>query len=405
VTVFRRYGEVLRPAGARTAVVAGLVGRMSLGMTPLALLLLVKQATGSYASAGLVAASYALAVAIGAPLRARTADRKGPATVLVSSAVVHPLAFLAVIALTHWHAPVALDAVAALLVGVTVPPLSAVLRALWGRLLEPGLLPVAYSLEAVFVEICFVTGPLLVALLTGLLSPAAAVAASAVVASTGAVVMAGVPVVRRTTPDPDRPTHLAGPLVSPLVRACLLCVLLVGASFGAVEVGVLAFVEEHGQPRSVAGVVLAVWSGGSALGGLLYGGLRLRSDATRQLPVLVGLVGLAAVLPLLAPSVLVLGLLLVLAGSTIAPWSAVNSVLLSRGAPAGTVTEAFAWNSSMIFAGVAVGNALAGQLADAHGSAGAFVVAACGGGCVVLASLLGLRVLRSGAIAPAHVAF
>jgi hypothetical protein len=41
VTVFRRYGEVLRPPGARTAVVAGLVGRLSLGMTPLALLLLV----------------------------------------------------------------------------------------------------------------------------------------------------------------------------------------------------------------------------------------------------------------------------------------------------------------------------------------------------------------------------
>jgi hypothetical protein len=324
--------------------------------------------------------------------------------VLVSSAVVHPLAFLAVIALAHWHAPVVLEAAAALLLGVTVPPLSAVLRALWGRVLAPELLPVAYSLEAVLVELCFVTGPLVVALVAALLSPSAAVAASAVVATTGALVMAGVPVVRRTTPHPDRPTHLAGPLVSPLVRACLLCVLCVGAGFGAIEVGVLAFVEEHGQPRSVAGVVLAVWSGGSALGGLLYGGLRLRSDAARQLPLLVVLVGVAATLPLLASSVLQLGALLVLAGSTIAPWSAVNSVLLGRGAPAGTVTEAFAWNSSMIFAGVAAGNAVGGMLADSHGSAGAFVAAAAGGGCVVLASLLGLGALRTGGADPAHVA-
>jgi hypothetical protein len=279
-----------------------------------------------------------------------------------------------------------------------------VLRALWGQLLEPALLPVAYSMEAVLVEVCFITGPLLVALLVGVASPAAAVVASAAVATVGSLAMAGVPVVRRTTPHPDRPTHLAGPLVSPLVRACLLCVLLVGAGFGASEVGVLAFVEEHGRPRAVAGLVLAVWSGGSALGGLLYGGLRLRADAARQLPVLVGLVGIAAALPLLAPSVLLLGLLLLLAGSTIAPWSAVNSVLLGRGAPVGTVTEAFAWNSSMIFAGVAAGNALAGMLADAHGSGGAFLVAACAGGCVVLASLVGLRVLRAGAIDPAHVA-
>lgn len=404
MTVFTRYGEVLRPPGARTAVVAGLVGRVSLAMTGLALLLLVKEATGSYASAGLVAASYAFAFALAAPLRARTADRKGPAPVLVRFAVLHPLAFLAVIGCTHWHAPVALDALAGLLIGITVPPLGSVMRALWGRVLEPALLPVAYSMEAVLVEVCFVTGPLLVALIAGVLSPAAAVLASAVCASTGALVMAGVPVVRRTTPHPDRPTHLAGPLVSPLVRACLLCVLFVGVGFGAIEVGVLAFVEEHGHARSVAGVVLAVWSAGSAAGGLLYGGLHLRSDAARQLPVLVILVGAAATLPLLAPSVLVLAALLALAGSTIAPWNAVNSVLLGRGAPPGTVTEAFAWSGSMIFGGASAGNALAGVLADAHGAMGAFVVAAGAGGCVVLATLLGLRALGRGAIDPAHVA-
>ncbi|HUR13110.1 MAG TPA: MFS transporter [Mycobacteriales bacterium] len=405
MSVFRRYGEVLRPPGARTAVVAGLVGRVSLGMTGLALLLVVKEATGSYGSAGLVAASYAVAVAVGAPLRARTADRKGPAPVLVRTAVVHPMAFVALIALTHWHAPVVFDVVAGFLIGVTVPPLSSVLRALWGRVLEPALLPVAYSLEAVLVEICFVTGPLLVALVAAVWAPAAALAASAVCASAGALLMAVVPVVRRTTPHPDRPTHLAGPLVSPLVRACLLCVLCVGLGFGAIEVGVLAFVEEHGRDRAAAGVVLAVWSAGSALGGLVYGGLRLRSDASRQLPVLVVLVGVAAALPLLAPSVLVLALLLAVAGSTIAPWSAANSVLLGRGAPAGTVTEAFAWNGSMIFGGAAVGNALAGALADAHGAAGAFAVAAGGGACVVLASLMGLRALHRGTIDPAHVAF
>jgi predicted MFS family arabinose efflux permease len=184
--------------------------------------------------------------------------------------------------------------------------------------------------------------------------------------------------------------------VSPAVRACLLCVLFVGAAFGAIEVGVLAFVEEQGQQRSVAGVVLAVWAAGSATGGLVYGGLRLRADASRQLPLLVTLVGVAVALPLVAPSVVVLAVVLAVGGSTIAPWSAVNSVLMSRSAPVGTLTEAFAWNGSMIFGGVAAGTALAGTLADAHGSHGALVVAAVSGACVVLASLLALRVLTSG---------
>ena len=404
VTVFQRYGEVLRPTGARTALLAGLVGRVSLGMTGLALLLLVKQATGSYASAGLVSACYAVALAVAAPFRARAADRRGPTPVLRMCAALHPLAFAAAIVLTGVHAPVVADAGAALLIGVTVPPLGGVMRALWGQVLEPHVLPAAYSLEAVLVEVCFITGPLLVALVAAVLSPAAAVATSAAAATLCALVLAGVPIVKDTAPHPQRPTHLAGPLVSSTVRACLLCVLFVGAGFGAIEVGVLAFVEEHGQQRAVAGVVLALWATGSATGGLLYGGLHLRSDAARQLPVMVTLVGVSTALPLLAPSVVLLAVVLVLGGSTIAPWSAVNSVLLGRGAPAGTVTEAFAWSGSMIFGGAAVGTALAGVLADSHGAAGAFAVSAGAGVCVVVASLLALRVLTGSQDTSAHVA-
>jgi hypothetical protein len=289
---------------------------------------------------------------------------------------------------------VALDVFAAIAIGVTVPPLGGVMRALWSHMLEPHVVPVAFALEAVVIELCFISGPLLVALVAGFVSPAAALATSGALAVGGTLVLVAVPVVRETTPHPDRPTHVAGPLVSAAVRACLLCVLFVGAGFGAIEVGVLAFVEQHGHPRSVAGVVLAVWSAGSAIGGLVYGGLHLRPDASRQLPVLVALVGIAAWLPLVAPSVVLLAVLLLLGGSTIAPFSAANSVMLGRAAPPGTVTEAFAWSSSMIFAGVAGGTALAGVLADAHAAHGAFAVAAGAGVCVVLASLLAVPALR-----------
>lgn len=396
MSVFGRYGEVLRPPGARPALVASGIGRVSLAMTGLALLLLVKEGTGSYASAGLVSACYAVSFAVAAPFRARAADRRGARSVLRACAALHPLAFLLVVVLTSVEAPVVLDALAALAIGVTVPPLGGVMRALWVQLIAPELLPAAYSLESVVIELCFVTGPLLVALVAGFVSASAAALLSGLLGSGGAAVLASVPVVRDTAPHPDRPTHLAGPLVSAGVRACLLCVLFVGAGFGALEVGVLAFVEEQGQARSVAGLVLSVWALGSATGGLVYGGLHLRSDPARQLPLLVTLVGVGAGLPLLASNVPVLGAVLLVTGSCIAPWSAANSVLISRFAPVGTVTEAFAWNGSMIFGGASAGTALAGVLADAHGSAGAFATAAGAGGCVVLASVLAMRVLGSG---------
>ena len=171
VSVFSRYGEVLRPPGARTALLASLGARVALAMNGLGLLLLVRQATGSYASAGAVSACYSVALAVAQPMRARAADRRGPTPVLVVCAVLHPLAFVAIAVLTSLGAPVVLDALAAVLVGASVPPIGGVMRALWSQLMEPAQLPVAYSLDAVLVEVCFVVGPLLVALVSGAASP------------------------------------------------------------------------------------------------------------------------------------------------------------------------------------------------------------------------------------------
>ena len=401
MSVFSRYGEVLRPPGAATALTASVVGRLSLGMTGLALLILVRDATGSYSGAGAVSAAYAVSFAVGAPSRARGADRKGPVGVLRWCGVLHPLAFGLLVALAEVGAPVLALAGAGVLVGLTVPPLGAVMRALWGVVVDGDKLSSAYSLESVVVEACFVLGPLLVAGLATALDPAAGVLASGLVASVGALWLAANPLLAQVAPHPERTSGLAGPLVSPVVRACLLNVLWIGVGFGTIEVATLAFVDEHGSAKATAGVVLAVWSVGSILGGLAYGGLHLRSTAARQLPVLVAAVSIGAVLPVLAPGVLALALLLALSGSAIAPFSACNSVLLGSAAPPGTVTEAFAWNGSMIFGGAAAGTALAGLLVDAAGARAAFAATAVSGLLTFGSSLLGLRALRHHGVARA----
>ena len=391
--VFRRYGEVLAPPGAAPALIASVLGRLALGMTGLALLLLVRKATGSYADAGFVSAAYAVSFAVAAPYRARAADRRGPTSVLRLTGLSQPLAFGLLVLLADLGAATTVMAAAAVLIGFTVPPLGSVMRALWGQLVEGHLLGTAYSLESVVVELCFVVGPLLVGGLA-LLAPEAGVLASGLVAGVGALGLAGNPRVREVVPHEARPTSLLGPLVSPVVRACLLNVLWIGTGFGTIEVGVLAFVDEQGHSRSVAGVVLAVWSVGSILGGLVYGGLHLSSAPPRQLPLLVTATGLAAALPVLAPGVVLLGALLLLAGSTIAPFSACNSVLIGSSAPRGTVTEAFAWNGSMIFGGAAMGTAIAGVLVDAHGARAAFLATMVTGALTIGSSALGLRALR-----------
>ena len=386
------YATLLRGTGAAAPLAASLVGRLALGTTGLAVLLTVRDSTGSYAAAGLVGAAYALSFAAFAPVRARRADRHGPRGVVLACGLLHPAVLLALVLLAAGGAGAALLAAAAVLAGATVPPLGGVMRALWGTLAGGDALTTAYSLESVVVEACFVGGPLLVAGLSALAGPSAAVLAAGLLVLVGSCWLVSTPALRAVVPHAPPPgVRRARPLSSPAVRALLGAVAGVGAGFGAIEVALPAFVEAHAGRPSTAGVLLAVWSAGSILGGLVYGAVRLAVPHGRQLPWIVAALAAGTALPLLAGSPLVMGAVLVPYGFTIAPFSTCNSVLLGRAAPAGTTTEAFAWSGSMIFGGAALGNAGAGWLVEHSGSRAALALVAVTG-VLALLSALGGRV-------------
>lgn len=376
MTVLERYAGVLRGTGTAAPLAASIVARVSLGMNAFAILLLVRQTTGSYAAAGLVAALHALAFAVFGPCRARAADRDGPVRVLVLTGVLHPVGLVALVLAAAYDAPAAALVVPAVLSGAAVPPSGAVMRALWAERVAPERLATAYSLEAVVVELCFVLGPALTAALAATLGPSAAVLASAVATLAGALWLARTPAVQAVRPHAERLAVRLGPLVSPTVRALLLTVLAIGAGFGAVEVAMPAYVEEQGSAPASAGVLLAVFSVGSMVGGLVYGGLPLQSAHRGQLPVLVLGLGAGTFLPLLATGPRGMGVALFFYGLMVAPVFACNSVLLGAAAPRGTVTEAFGWNTSMIFGGAALGNAAGGLLAERWSAYAALLVVA-----------------------------
>ena len=386
VTVFARYAAVLRGHGTAVPLAASIVGRLSLGTTSLALLLLVRSTTGSYAAAGLVAGAYALSFGVLGPVLARLADRTGPVPVLRLTASVHPVLLLAIVLAAREGVPLPVLLVPTVLAGASVPPLGPVMRALWGSVLSGPALATAYSLESVVVELCFVLGPLIVATLTLLLGPEAPVVAAAVLAAVGGLWMSLTPLVQAVRPHDERHGSRFGPLSSATVRALLLTVLALGAMFGAVEVSVPAFVEEQGGRPAGGGVLLAVWSVGSMLGGLVYGGLDLRTPHRSQLPVLVTALAVGAALPLLARGTVSMAVALFAFGLAIAPFLACNAVLLGRAAPPGTATEAFAWNSSMIFGGAALASGVAGVLVDRAGPTAGLAVTAAGGLLALVAS-------------------
>src|SRR5258708_9842086 len=175
VRAIRRYSRLLAIPGVRPMLAAGIVGRLPLGMTPLAIVLLVRGAGDSYAVAGLAVGAYSLTAAVAVPRLARLIDRRGQTRVLVPLAALYPVSAITFTALADARAVVIALLLAAALAGASLPPLGACVRTLWGELAPVG--PdreAAYALESSLQEIMFVIGPLLVALLASTVSAAAA---------------------------------------------------------------------------------------------------------------------------------------------------------------------------------------------------------------------------------------
>jgi MFS family permease len=379
VGLLARYRSVLAIPGARGALLASTVGRISAGMAGLAIILLVRAEGGSYGVGGACAAAFSIGFAVLSPVRARRADRDGQTGVLRFSAFGFPAGLFAALAIPVLGLPLPLIAIGAAVGGALFPPFGPSMRTIWAGLPDASARASAFALEAVMVEVSFVLGPLAVAVCQAVGGPRLALGVAGAVGGLGALLLAANPLSRSWMPHEQREQHPLGPLRSRRVRRLLLAICFIGVGFGAVDVGVPALSEQHDH-LGAAGLVLALWSFGSMLGGLAYGAANPRRSIDRQYQLLVVLVSLVSAAPLLAVGVRSLGLLLLLYGMTIAPFFVVNSQQLAEHAPPGTTTEAYAWLSTGIFGGAALGNAVAGALVSAtgHPKAAFVITAACG---------------------------
>ena len=278
----RAYRDILRAPSLAALLASSVVARLPIGINALATVLFLREETGSFAEAGAAAGAIALGVAVGAPVNARLIDRVG-ARVMLALAAGHAAGLGALVGLGYAGAPAGLLVASAFLAGLSAPPTSSVMRALYPRLLsDPGQVQAAYALDSVSTQVIFVAGPLLTALLVALVAPAAALALSAAVVLAGvAVFLAAMPADERArTPGADpghRPPGLLGALSAPGIRTLALAMVPVGFALGSLEVALPAFADAEGD-RELAGVLLACWSAGSGVGGLVYGA-RARSLA------------------------------------------------------------------------------------------------------------------------------
>ena len=402
------YLTVLRSPQVARLLLGTLTGRLPAGMTVVAVALSLHAAGAAYTQIGLTTAAYAIAAAIGGPVLGRAVDRIGQPRVLLASAAVAACGYAA-LAVNPRDPAVAMAGAA--LAGLAMPPLEPCLRSLWPDIVAPAALETAYALDSAAQQVLYVAGPLLVAGVAALGSPAAALWLAAGLGLVGTLAVATSAPARAwrapvRTPDAAGADGSGGsrgwlgPLRSPGLVLLLLAFAGTGWSVGAQNILFVAYAQAHPGIPGGAGALLALAALAGLLGALAYGAIRWSAPTATRTWALAGGMALCYLPLLLVPGPGAMGAAAFVSGLGLAPLLAAAFVLIAELAPAGTSTEAFAWLVTLFATGNALGSAVSGAVvSDSLRGAAAIAVGGITAGALLL--LAARRTLTAGPVGPA----
>ena len=385
--------SLLRTPGWAWWTAASFAARLPVTMVLIALVLAGEAATGSLATGAALAGTATAANGLTAPLRGRRLDRRELRAGLQRATLTGATAATALAIATAAQASAPVLFVLAAAFGVSLAGVNGGFRTLLSAVVPAAQLPRALTVEAVFVEVAFVTGPAAAGVLALALEPSVVLALMAASAATSAVLLTRVP----TLPPPASRPPLAA-WRTPGTWPMFVIASTLGLAIGALEGALPARLDELARDPELAGPLLALLAGGSAVGGLIAA-RRHDLAATPGPTAALLLAGLAV--PLLAAgtttSLPALGALLVLAGAPIAPLNALGSILLQRRVPEGRRSEGFAVYLAGALLGVGAGQLVAGAALPVTGAAPLIVVS---GAVPLVAAAVVAAVSRSASASP-----
>ena len=391
------YRALLRIVGPAYILVAFL-GRIPLAMSQLGVLVLVSETTGRYGVGGAAAGILAVSNAVGAPIFGTLSDRIGQRPVVLVQSLAGAAGLAGIVAVTDPDASKALIFAMASVTGFMLPQVGPLARVRWRPITRDAgdqrrLVDAAFSYEGAADEASFVLGPAIIGVLAIVAEPAGALLAAAVLlavfGSWFAVHPTSALVARRSV------TGGSGtePLWTGVFVVLVLAQMCVGTIFGSVQTGTTVLATAEGQ-AGLAGLIHAVLGIGSVIAGLAITGLPERVlYATRMAVAAFGLLVLAAPL-LLVDSLGALVAVIALLGFAVAPYMISNFALAGILVPVHRVSAAMTMLAGATGIGYALGAAVAGRLADAHGHTAAFGVTVAAAGVAVVIALTSNRALR-----------
>ena len=372
------YFELLRDSRIRQLFIVAFFARMPPMAAPLAFtLLVVKELDGTYAQAGLVAASTTIGAAIGSPWRGRRIDKVGLKRAVLPSITAVALLYPVAVFAPYW-----LLVPTTFFMGLFLIPIFSVMRQSLSVMVEENQRRTAFSADSVVTEGSFIIGPAVGVLIVTQFGAAAAIGfigACEVIA--GLVLLRLNPPTR--SPEPEHQSVVTDTQAVPWMSVPIGFLFLIagGSVFGlyATDLGIVAELEDLGTTGAIAGVY-ALWGGASLIGGLLYGALH---TSIRPTYLLLGL-GVTTIPIGLADSVLGLAIAVIPAGFLCAPTLTAASEWLAKLTPESRRGEAMGWFGTAHTVGAAIAGPAIGVAIDEIAPWGGFVL----GGAVAVAIAL-----------------
>jgi MFS family permease len=359
------YSGLLKTSGVARIIAAQLTARFPFGMLSLAFLLHIERIHHTYGAAGLVLGAMSVGQAIAGPLTSRLMGVWGMRPVLWTT-----LGFCSVaIACIGWFVmPIPLTMAVAFFAGLSMPPIQPAVRTIYPKMVNSKQLTALFSLDASAQEIIWIAGPVAITFVSTQIGTVQGILMSVAVMLTGGLWFILSPEVGRVR-IPRSARKLGAVLRRPPVLLATVVGFLLVGSCAAIEVGVVATFGNNGP---TAGIVLAIWSLGSLVGGLAFGHIPIGPWALARRMFIV-FAGVALAVSSL--NFWWLAATLIIAGAGIAPALTVVFSIVSASVRFSDTAEAYGWVGTGQLIGAALGSAIAGFLIDGSGPIGAFWVA------------------------------
>jgi len=360
------YLDLARSPGVIRILVSQVVARMPFGMLSVIVLLHIQLVYGNYTQAGAILAAESVGQAIAGPLTSRLMGRLGMRTVLTLTSVLCA-GLLVTIALTKL--PLIVVAILALLLGLTTPPVTPAVRTIYPKLVPGNKVNALFSLDASAQEIIWIIGPVLAVFVATQISTVAGLLVAAAFLLGGGIWFVLSPEVGRVR-IPRARRRLGAVLKRPTVIVSTITGFFFVASFSSIEAAIVA---EFGHGGIESGIVLAVFSVGSIVGGFLIGHRPITpwTMVLRTLPVLLG-----TALCLVSLNPIWLCIVLFIAGIGVAPMFAALFTIVSATVKFSETAESYGWVNTGQLVGAALGSAIAGIAIDAFGGVGGVMISA-----------------------------